>query len=194
LAKFDEAVHAIGLVGEHRNARLIFLAIISRLFDRPVSVVVKGSSSGGKNTLVSAVLKFFSSDAYYEMTGMSKTALAYFSEPLKNRVLVISEAAGLQGQDGNVFLRNLLSEGFLKYCVTVGKKAVTVEIEGPTGAIITTTDLELYHDDETRLFSVDVVETPAQIRRTPRSGVSASPSVSHAGSTAWASLKQRLTS
>ncbi len=165
LADFTAAILGNGLAGERRNAKLIFLAILTSLFDRPVSVAVKGSSSGGKNTLVSAVLKFFPSEAYYEMTGMSEKALAYFSEPLKNRMLVITEAAGLQGKDGLVFLRCLLSEGALKYAVTIGKKSVTVEIEGPTGVILTTTDLKLYHDDETRLLSIDIADTPAQNRK-----------------------------
>jgi len=162
LAKFDVAIHATGLVGEHRNAKLIFLAVITCMFERPVSIAVKGSSSGGKNTLASAVLSFFPPDAYCELTGMSDKALAYFSRPLKNRVLFISELAGLSSGDGQVFLRNLLSEGFIKYEVTVGKGTRLVEIEGPTGLIITTTDIKLYHDDETRLFSVEVSDTPQQ--------------------------------
>jgi hypothetical protein len=165
LVQFDEAISTNGLAGESRNAKIIFLAMITRLFERPVSVVVKGSSSGGKNTLASGVLKFIPPEAFYEMTGMSEKALAYFSEPLKNRVLVITEAAGLQGNDGLVFLRCLLSEGTLKYVVTVGKRAKTVEIEGPTGVIITTTDLKLYHDDETRLFSIEIADTPDQNRK-----------------------------
>lgn len=165
LDEFSQAVFANGLAGERRNARLIFLAVLTSLFPRPVSVAVKGSSSGGKNTLVSAVLKFFPPTTYYEMTGMSEKALAYFSEPLKNRVLVITEAAGLQGKDGLVFLRCLLSEGSLRYVATVGKKTIPVEIEGPTGLVITTTDLQLYHDDETRLFSIEVADTPAQNRK-----------------------------
>lgn len=165
LARFDEAIRAIGLAGERRNAKLLFLASVTRLFDRPVSVAVKGSSSGGKNTLVSGVLKFFPPEAFYELTGMSDKALAYFSVPLRNRMLVVAEAAGLQGNDGLVFLRCLLSEGFLKYEVTVGKTTKPVQTDGPTGVIITTTDLKLYHDDETRLLSIDIADTPDQNRK-----------------------------
>ena len=44
---------------------------------------------------------------------MSDKALAYFSQPLKHRVLVVTEAAGLK-EGGAYFLRSLLSEGCLK--------------------------------------------------------------------------------
>ena len=56
---------------------------------------------------------------------MSEKALAYFSQPLKNRVLLISEAAGMSGGEGAYFLRSLLSEGHVRYEVTTGKATVS---------------------------------------------------------------------
>ena len=41
-----------GVVGEERNAKLLFLALVTRFLKRPVSVAVKGPSSGGKSFLV----------------------------------------------------------------------------------------------------------------------------------------------
>ncbi len=38
-----------GLVGEDRTTKLLYLALTSRVLDQPVSVVVKGPSSGGKS-------------------------------------------------------------------------------------------------------------------------------------------------
>ncbi len=65
-----------GFAGEERAAKLLYLAVTSRLLDRPVSVVVKGPSSVGKSHLVQQVLKFFPDRAYYALTGMSERALA----------------------------------------------------------------------------------------------------------------------
>ena len=48
------------LKGEIENALILFLAVVSRIFAQPVSAVVKGTPSGGKNTLVDVVLKLFS--------------------------------------------------------------------------------------------------------------------------------------
>ena len=64
LAGFDRALGTIGLVGERRVAKLLYLAVTSRLLDRPVSVVVKGPSSGGKSFTVKSVLRFFPGDAF----------------------------------------------------------------------------------------------------------------------------------
>lgn len=164
LILFAEALEKVGLVGETANAQILFLAMISRMLANPVSVVVKGARSGGKNRLVGTVLLFFPKSAYYPMTGMSEKALAYFCEPLKHRILVVTEAAGIK-EGGDYFLRSLLSEGHISYQVVAGGKTRTVEIEGPTGLILTTTAVKLYEDDESRLISIQVTEDRAHIRR-----------------------------
>src|SRR5262249_31232381 len=48
LTRFGKAIEAAGLVGETNNAKILCLALTSRLFDRPVSIAVKGVSAGGK--------------------------------------------------------------------------------------------------------------------------------------------------
>src|SRR5262249_30265360 len=49
----------IGLVGEDRNAKLTYLAVVSRLLEDPVSLAMKGLSSSGKSFTVDTVLRFF---------------------------------------------------------------------------------------------------------------------------------------
>ncbi len=158
-----------GFAGEERAAKLLYLAVTSRILDHPVSVAVKGPSSAGKSHLVQQVLKFFPDSAYYALTGMSERALAYSQEPLVHRFLVIYEAAGLQGELASYLLRSLLTEGRLRY-VTVegtpdGPREKVIEREGPTGLITTTTAIRLHQENETRLFSVPVTDTPEQTRR-----------------------------
>jgi hypothetical protein len=48
LAKFSRDLEACRVVGEQTNALLLFLALMSRLLDKIVSVAVKGPSSGGQ--------------------------------------------------------------------------------------------------------------------------------------------------
>lgn len=100
---------------------------------------------------------------------MSERALAYGSEPLAHRMLVIYEAAGLEGEFASYLLRSLLSEGRLRY-ETVEKTAHglqnrLVERAGPTGLIVTTTAISLHPENETRLLSLPVTDTPEQTRR-----------------------------
>jgi hypothetical protein len=59
LDEFAKELLDIGVVGEERAAKIIFLALVSRLLDRPVSVAIKCPSSGGKTFLVESTLKFF---------------------------------------------------------------------------------------------------------------------------------------
>lgn len=158
LAEFDRDLGTVGLVGERRIAKLIYLAVTSRLFGHPVSVAVKGPSSGGKSFIVESVLKFFPGEAFYPLTAMSDRALAYSTEPLEHRILVIYEAPGMASEFASYLIRSLLSEGRLRY-ETAGK---LLEREGPTGLIVTTTDLRLHPENETRMLSLTVTDTPEQ--------------------------------
>lgn len=160
LAKFDRDLRLVGLVGERRAAKLIYLAVTSRLFERPVSIVVKGPSSGGKSFTVELVLGFFPAEAFYALTGMSDRALAYSTEPLKHRILVIYEIPGIASEFASYLVRSLLSEGKVRY-ETAGR---LIEREGPTGLIVTTTSLRLHPENETRMLSLTVSDTQEQTR------------------------------
>src|SRR5947208_711722 len=63
-----EEVAAAGVAGERRLVKTLYLAVTSRLLDRPCSVAVKGPSAGGKSFLVDQVLRLFPADAYYALS------------------------------------------------------------------------------------------------------------------------------
>ena len=115
LEELDHTLSELGLVGERRTAKLVYLAVTSRLLDRPVSIAVKGPSSGGKSFVVESALKLFPPEAFYALSAMSDRALAYSSEPLQHRHLVIYEAAGMASEFATYLIRTLLSEGRLRY-------------------------------------------------------------------------------
>jgi len=53
LERFAVDIEALlRLVGEERNAKLLYLAATSRVLKMPASVLIKGSSSGGKSFLL----------------------------------------------------------------------------------------------------------------------------------------------
>ena len=166
LEEFDRELSRLGLVGERRAAKLIYLAVTSRLLDRPVSVAVKGPSSGGKSFVVETTLKFFPPVAFYSLTAMSDRALAYSNEPLQHRHLVIYEAAGMASEFATYLIRSLLSEGRLRYetveKTNEGLAPRLIEREGPTGLIVTTTSLRLHPENETRMLSLTVSDTHVQ--------------------------------
>ena len=169
LDRLSTSLEQDGVVGETRLVRLVYLALTSRYL-KPVSVVVKGPSSAGKSYTTGHVLRRVPDTAYHALSGMSERALAYSSIPLEHRFLVIFEAAGMTGEFGTYLLRSLLSEGRIRYEVTEKNEdgrmhTRIIERAGPTGLILTTTEVALHAENETRLLSVPIDDSAEQTRR-----------------------------
>jgi hypothetical protein len=196
LAKALEAVRACGLIGEERAVKLIYLAMTSRLLARIVSIAVKGPSSGGKSFLVEIILKLFPSEALYVLTAMSERALAYGEEPLAHRIMVLYEAAGMASDFGTYLIRSLLSEGRICYETVEkteeGLKSRRIEREGPTGLITTTTAVRLHPENETRLLSLTVTDTPQQTKAIMRAQAGRQGHTNKPDLTPWLALQQFL--
>jgi hypothetical protein len=166
LERFGKAVEACGLIGEVANAKILYLAHTSRLFERPVSIAIKGISAGGKSFTVETVLRFFPAEAYFERTGMSEHALPYSDENFQHRHIIVYEMAGMDSDVVSYFIRTLLSENRINYETVEktedGLKSRVIEKLGPTGVITTTTAASLHPENETRLLSLGVIDSPAQ--------------------------------
>ncbi len=168
LSRFAAHLEQAGIVGVGREAKLLYLAVTSRRLSRPISVAVKGPSSGGKSHLVNAVLSYFPAEAYHALTAMSEHALAYSVESLVHRMLVLFEAEGMSGDKASYFIRSLLSEGCIRYetveKTSQGLRPRFIEREGPTGLIVTTTREGLHPENETRMISITLADSPEQTR------------------------------
>ncbi len=168
LSHFSEVLRGLGVTGEDRVAKLIYLCLVSRLLDHPVSLAVKGPSSAGKSYLVERVLKCFPASAYYALSAMSERALAYSTESLIHRFLVLFEAAGMAGETASYLVRSLLSEGRIRYETVEktrdGMKPRLIERKGPTGLLVTTTANHLHPENETRMLSAQVSDSANQTR------------------------------
>jgi hypothetical protein len=176
LDRFANALPMCGVVGEDRNAKLFYLALTSRVLDEPVSLAAKGVSGVGKSHTLDTVLRFFPESAYVEMTAMSERALVYSKDDFQHRTIVLFEAVALREQrektESNLtayFVRSLLSEGRIRYPVTVRDKegnfvTKTIQKDGPTNLIVTTTAISLHGENETRLISVSMNDSSAQTR------------------------------
>ena len=168
LDRFARTLEQSGVAGEARVLKLLYLALTSRLLEKPVSVAVKGPSSGGKSYLTARVLRYFPESAYHALTAMSERTLAYSEKPIKHRFLVIYEAEGMASDFATYLMRSLLSEGAVRYetveSTRNGIKPRLIEREGPTGLIVTTTAVKLHPENETRLLSLTVTDTREQTR------------------------------
>jgi hypothetical protein len=169
LRAFAACLAELGVVGEERNAKLLYLALTSRFLPRPVSVAVKGESSSGKSHTTERVLDFFPASAFVKLTSASDKALVYTGEDLRHRFLVVLELSGMESEGLAYLLRTLLSEGFIEH-LTVEKEGERhvcrrVRKDGPTGLLVTTTRNALHPENETRLLSLATTDTQEQTGR-----------------------------
>ena len=166
LDEFAKLIPSCGLAGEIKAAKLLYLALVTRILPKPTSVVVDGPSAAGKSYLVENVLKFFPIESYHDLTAMSEKNLAYTEENLSHRFLILYEAAGLSGDFATYLIRSLLSEGCIKYefveKTSEGLKSRLIEKQGPTGLIMTTTQVWMHPENETRVLTVTVNDTQDQ--------------------------------
>jgi hypothetical protein len=166
LEKFGDDLTRSGVVGNVENGKLLYLAITTRLMERKllVNVVVKGPSSAGKSHLVDKVLGFCPEDAYHRLTAFSERVLIYDDTPIERKFLIISEADGIKGDTLTYIVRSLLSEGEIDYTTVVkdgdGLKPLHIHRDGPTGLITTTTRLRIHGENETRVFSIQIDDSP----------------------------------
>jgi len=162
--KFLLAIRKAGLVGEELNALVLFIVVVSRLLSRPLNAFVKGHSSGGKNWLVTRVLRLMPKSAVAEITSASDKAWNYSGSDFRHRVVYVQEQNEAAGTIDPI--RLFISEGKVIRMVVgfengrrVTKKYVA---RGPVAAISTTTKNRLKIDDETRHISIWVDESPEQ--------------------------------
>ncbi len=169
LDELEKAIHKRGFAGNADIPKLVYLVFITGMLPRPVSLVIKGPSGAGKSYSLNAAKEFIPPSAYEQFEGMSEKALVYLKGlKLKNRHLVIGEASGMADGDGRTLLRQLLSEGRVRYATVQStsdglKGQELPTLEGPTGLIMTTTATSLHPEDESRMLSVNIVESPEQI-------------------------------
>jgi hypothetical protein len=166
LDEFVRLLPSCGLAGETKAAKILFLSLITRMFERPTSMVVDGPSAAGKSHLIETVLKFFPKSTYHDLTAMSEKNLAYTEQDLKHRFIILYEAAGLSGGFATYLIRSLLSEGRIRYEFVEktrdGLRSRLIEKEGPTGLIMTTTSTWLHPENATRLITVTISDSKDQ--------------------------------
>ncbi len=165
VADFDRT----GIVGEHTNTLIGYLAAVSRKLPEPLAVIIQSASAAGKTSLMEAILAFVPPEERVQYSAMTGQALFYLGETdLQHKVLAVVEEEG--AERASYALKLLQSEGELTIAST-GKdpasgKLVTHEyrVEGPVMIMLTTTAIELDEELLNRALVLTVDESPAQTR------------------------------
>jgi hypothetical protein len=157
-----------GFVGEGGNALVGYLATISRKLNRPLALLIQGTSAAGKSSLLDAILRFVPREdriVYSSITGQS---LYYMGEmDLKHKLLAIAEEQG--ASRASYALKLLQSEGELTIASTskdpaTGKlKTQEYRVEGPV-MIALTTPAEVDEELLNRCLVLSINEDHAQTR------------------------------
>ncbi|MHB8974644.1 MAG: hypothetical protein ACYC3X_31270 [Pirellulaceae bacterium] len=135
---------ACGLVGEETNKLVCYLACVSRLLPRPLSVLIQSSSASGKTSLLEATLAFLPATAQRRWSALTGQSLYYLGrEELRHKVLAVAEEEGVS--QASYALKLLQSEGRLSLAVatktrdTGRSQTECYEVEGPVALLLTTT-------------------------------------------------------
>lgn len=169
LERFIKTTEELGSVGEVNNKLAVFFTLTSRLLDKPLSLTIKGDSSGGKSFLVDTVAKFFPDDEVLTFTAMSAKALFHRPDNLSHKGLIICERHGAEESD--YAIRSLQSEGKLVFSVPEKdpdtNQWITAdhEVAGPVAYIETTTRTNLHPENQTRCFDLFIDDSPEQTAR-----------------------------
>lgn len=152
-----------GYIGDTKLPIIAYLTMVSALRSDPVSLLIKGPASSGKSYALNCAKRYLPDDAYKQFEGMSEKALLYLGDQLdlRHKTLIIQEAAGISSGHGRVFLRQLLTEGEIRYATVQSTNDGLVgtelpPVEGPVGLIMTTTASSIHHEDESRMLSFHI--------------------------------------
>jgi DNA primase catalytic core len=156
-----------GVTGEEINKQVGYLAVVSRLLDTPLAVIVQSSSAAGKSSLMEAVLAFMPEEQRVQYSAMTGQSLFYMGETdLKNKILAIVEEEGVQR--AAYALKLLQSEGVLTIAST-GKDPETgrlithqYRVEGPVMIFLTTTAIDIDEELLNRCIILTVDEDRKQ--------------------------------
>jgi len=167
LDRIVEDFNKCGLVGEHTNKLIGYLAAVSRHLESPLAVVVQSSSAAGKSSLMDAVLQFVPEEERIQFSAMTEQSLYYMGQmDLKHKVLAVAEEEG--ASRAAYALKLLQSEGVLSIAST-GKDPATgklvthqYRVEGPVMMFLTTTAIDIDEELLNRCLVLSVNEDREQ--------------------------------
>jgi hypothetical protein len=171
LVRLRETMAAQGYAGDCRAPLLAYVAVTSRLLDRPINLAFVAQSAAGKNRAVDAALELVPPAVFYLVRASSPRALVYCDENFEHRTIVVGEADSIprEGPAASA-IRSIAEDSYVSYDV-VERDLRTGKFEtrhivkpGPTG-LITTTTASLDPQMATRVLEVPISDDATQTRK-----------------------------
>ncbi len=161
-----EMITQSGIIGEEKNALLMYVIFTSRKRESPLHVVSLGSSGTGKTYLQEKVSELIPEEDKIEITTLSDNAFYYFEKnELSHKLILIED---FDGALGVLYpLRELQSKKKISKSVTFKDsrgqtKTITLQVEGPVCVAGCTTKEGIYEDNANRSFLIYLDEGAEQ--------------------------------
>lgn len=124
----------LGYVGEDENKLLVWLAAVSRLLPKPLSIFIQSPPSTGKSFLLETLLRLLPEESAEWITSMSDQAFNYMDEDdFLDNVFMMGEA-----------LHNDVIEGYIRQMQSENKISRKVTIKDPQSGMMKTSTVK--HD------------------------------------------------
>ena len=171
LERVREAIQANGYAGSPTAPLLAFIALVSRLLERPMNLAFVAVSAAGKNRTVAEALRLTPESGYHLQMAGSARSLIYTDADFKHRTVVAWEADSLpQEGPASSAVRSIAEDNVMEYEVvepdpkTKQWHTRKIRKEGPTG-IITTSTKSLGPQFGTRTLEVPIPDDDEQTRK-----------------------------
>jgi hypothetical protein len=173
LDRVADDIARLGVAGERKLVKTLFVVGLSRLLPEPLSACVMGGSSSGKSFSEKNVASLTPPEGLIRATDMTPQSLYYLPPgSLSHRLVAAGERSRLdkpEQEEGTRALREMISEGELNKVVTVKQPTgpaatVTIHQKGPIAFVQTTTHLEIFQEDANRMLLLQTDEGEEQTR------------------------------
>jgi hypothetical protein len=190
VAAIRRDLRTAGLVGNSDAGLLVYLAYSSRKLAKPISTIIKGPSSSGKDEVQRRPADLMSPEDVIDAMDITPQAL-YYQEPgwLKNKIVLGGERSHQDDpfqRDRTKAIRHMLSHGYItKRTVEQGLKGKDIRQDGPISYSETTTRDSIFDEDANRCLQVETDASPELTREVKRArGLAYKPGQDSAGADA----------
>jgi hypothetical protein len=164
LDRTSATLEAIGLVGEERNKRLLYLISTSRLLEKPLSAILRAPAASGKSELVEKVISLMPEEALEAMTRLTPHALYYAGQDaLRHKLVVVDEQPGASEAEHPI--RVLQSAGRLTLALVMKGKTERFTVKGPISMLSGTTAATGNLENSSRCLELALDDSPEQTKR-----------------------------
>jgi len=166
--KILDVIRKYPLVNEDINGLTTFLIIFSGQTKYPISAIIEGLSSTGKNTILNAARQLIPREWIQYFTTSTPEAIKYL-DPEFEGTLLIYEAAGITSQTGALGLRSIGEGESIKTIMPIRDESGRMVLyEHETKArnfITTTTNVDIEKELATRIFTLSTDDSPDTTRK-----------------------------